>query len=189
MTVMSPFKPLGDRARWRVLYELLRKLRVGDTLTYEEMGAALHLDPVAERQTIQLAMRRAARELEQVDKHAVDVRANVGYEIVAPASHGELAKRHQRKSHRSLTRGHSKVVNVDFNGMDPEARKAIELMASAFAAQLDFNRRMDVRQANLERAVEAVTKRADERAERTEVELDELKARLARLEQKTSGPD
>jgi hypothetical protein len=186
---MSPFTPKGERARWQVLYDLLRDLPVGDTLTYKRMGVALALDPELDRHTMQLAMRRAARELEKVDKRAVDSITNVGYRIVEPEQHAGLAKRHQRKSHRSLERGQSKVVNVDFNGMEPDTRRAIELMASAFASQLEFNRRMDVRQANLERAVEAVSSQADERAGRTEAELAELRERLRRLEEKTSGSE
>lgn len=178
---MRPFQPVGSRARWRVLYDLLRPLRVGDLLTYDQMAAALELDPEADRHTIQLAMRRAARELETVNKHTVDVVVNKGYRVVEPEQQLGLARRHQRKASKSLVRGQSKVVNVDFNLIDPETRKAFEVMAGAFAAQLDFNRRMDVRQANLEKAVDAVAGQAD----RTDEEIAELRARLRRLEEQT----
>lgn len=183
---MSPFKPVGDRARWRVIYDLLRKLNVGDILSYDEMGDALDVDPGKDRLTIQLAMRRAARELEVADKHAVDAVTNEGYRIVEPTEQAALAHRHQKKARRSLARGQSKVVNVDFNLIGPETRKAFEIMAGAFAAQIDFNRRMDIRQRHLEKAVEAVTVRTEENAQRTDEELAELRARLRRLEEKTS---
>jgi leucyl aminopeptidase len=184
---MSPFRPVGDRPRWRVIYDLLRKLNVGDLLSYEEMGHALDLDADTDRLTIQLAMRRAARELEVVDKHAVDAVTNQGYRIVEPNEQAHLARRHQRKANRSLARGQSKVVNVDFNQIDPETRKAFEIMAGAFAAQIDFNRRMDVRQRNLEKAVEAVSARTEEKALRTDEELAELRARLRRLEERRTS--
>lgn len=186
---MAAFQPAGDRARWRVIYDLLRKREIGDLLSYDEMAAALDLDAVKDRTTIQLAMRRAARELESVDKRAADVVANEGYRIVEPGEHASLARRHQRKANRSLARGQSKVVNVDFNLIDAETRKAFEVMASAFAAQIAFNRRMDVRQANLERAVETVTRRSEEHAQRTEQEIEALRERLRRLEEKTSGSE
>lgn len=186
---MSPFQPSGAQARWRVIYGLLRELDVGDMLSYDDMAHALDLDPVKDRTTIQLAMRRAARELETADKHAVDVVVNEGYRIVEPVEHADLARRHQKKANKSLVRGRSKVDNVDFNGMEPNARKAIELMAAAFAAQIDFNRRMDVRQANLEKAVEAVTKQSAENKQRTDEEIAELRARLRRLEERTSGSE
>lgn len=183
---MTAFEPVGEQARWRVLYSLVKDVAVGAVLTYEEMATALDLDPLKDRTTIQLAMRRAARELETVDKRAVDALTNQGYRVVEPEEHAVLARRHQRKSNRSLARGHSKVVNVDFNQMEPEARKAIELMASAFASQMEFNRRMDVRQANLEKAVDAVTRQTEMQAERTDEEIAALHDRLRRLEEKTS---
>lgn len=179
---MVPFTPSGDRARWRVLYDLLTARKIGDLLTYAQMGTALGLHPVKDRTTMQLAMRRAAREFEQTDKRAVDAVPNEGYRIVEPEEHADLAKRHQVKSRRSLQRGQSKVVNVDLSGVEPETRKAIELMAQAFAAQLDFNRRMDVRQRHLEQALETVT----DKQERTDEQLTELQERLRRLEERTS---
>lgn len=62
--------------------------------------------------------------------------------------------------------------------MDIESRKAFEAVARAFAMQMEFNRRFDTRQKRLEDVVETVSNRA----ERTEAELEELRARLARLE-------
>lgn len=184
---MSPFQPAGGRARWRVIYDLLKVRKVGDVLDYDEMALALELDPLKDRTVIQLAMRRAAKELETVNKHAVDAVPNEGYCIVQPSEHVNLARRHQTKARRSLVRGHSKVVNVDFNAMDPEARKAFEIIAGAFAAQLDFNRRMDIRQSHLERAVKAVTEQTEEQSQRTDGEIEALKARLRRLEEKRTS--
>jgi hypothetical protein len=184
--VMSPFTPIGPTARWRTLYGLLRALEVGDVLTYETMAVALDLDPAKDRAITQLAMRRAARELEEQDKHAVEPITNVGYRIVEPETHVVLAKRHQRKAGRSLERGHSKVVNVNLNDVSPELRHIIEVGALAMAAQMDFNRRMDLRQSNLEQAVQAV----HTKTERTDEELSDLRERLARLEQRrTSGSE
>ncbi|BBC66956.1 hypothetical protein MMRN_38520 [Mycobacterium marinum] len=116
---MSPFEPAGAVARWRVLYDLLGERTVGDVLTYDTMAEALELDPVKDRHTIQVAMRRAAKELEQEDKHALEPVQNVGYRIVEPEEHLKLARQHQRRSSRALVRGHSKVVNVDLSSVDP----------------------------------------------------------------------
>ncbi len=175
---MSPFEPSADKARWRVLYEHLSRRKPGDLFTYEEMGEALGLDPVADRHTMQLAMRRAAKEFLYVDKHAVDSVTNVGYRVVLPPEHMQLARRQQRRSSKALKLGHSQVTNVDFNQMGPEERKAFELVARAIGMQMDFNRRMDVRQKRMEDAVGAVVARHD----RSEEEIAELRARLERLE-------
>jgi len=186
---MSPFNPSGERARWRILYDLLSARTVGDVLTYDQMGKALDLDPRKDRTPIQLAMRRAASELEHVDKQAVDSIVNVGYIIVKPEEHLGLAKRHQRRASTQLVRGHSKVVNVDFNEMEPETRKAFEVMAGAFARQIDFMQRIDVRQRHLEEAVATVTRQTEEQAQRTDEDIEELRARLRRLEEKAIGSE
>lgn len=182
---MTPFEPAGEEARWKVVYRLLKSKSVGDVLTYAEMGEALGMDPDEDRHSMQMALRRAAKEYLTVDQHALDVMPNVGYRVVTPPEHMNLAKRQQRRSRKALTRGHAQVVHVDMNGMEPEVRKGFELMALAFSAQMSFMKRMDVRQSRLEQAVSAVTPRV----ERTETEVAELRERLARLEGQTVQPE
>lgn len=177
---MMAFEPKGDQARWRTLYAMLQDREVGDVITYTVMAEALELDPVADRTTIQLAMRRAAKEYLEVEKRSVKAVSGTGYEVITPQGKLGLARLHQKKAGRSLQRGQSQVVNVDFQGMDPEVRKAFEVMAGAFAAQLDYTRRLDVRQSNLEQAVQAVSDRSDA----TDAALAELQRRLDALEQR-----
>ncbi len=177
---MSPFEPAGETARWRVLYDLLTERTVGDILTYDVMAEALDLDAAEDRHTIQVAMRRAGKELEQEDKHAVESVTNVGYRIVEPEEHLRLARGQQKRSSRALARGHSKVVNVDLSNVDPEVRQAFQVVASAFAMQMEFNRRTDIRQKKLEDALETVR----EKSTRTDEEVAALRERLERLEQR-----
>lgn len=173
-----PFEPIGDRARWRVIYDLLRKTATSEVITYQELADALGLHPDDDRHTIQMAVRRAAREHEEADNRALDVIPNTGYVIVPAPEHLRLARDHHKRASKSLARGHSKVVHVDLSALEPETRHAFEVVARAFALQMEFNKRFDVRQAKLEEAVDAMS----QRTERTEEEIAELKARLARLE-------
>ena len=182
---MAPFEPVGETARWRIIYDLLQPLATGSTLTYETIGEALGLGASGDRHTIQMAARRAGAESERVDKRAIEAIKNVGYRIVEPEEHGRLAVYQQRRSSRALKSGRSKVVNVDLTGLEPEVRKAFEVMAQAFAMQLDFNRRMDVRQKRLETAVNSI----EERHDRSASEVAELKARLERLEKLTGDKE
>lgn len=175
---MSPFEPVGDIPRWRVLYAMLQPLEPGNVITYTDMCAALEL-PETLRSVVQNAIRRAAREFEVRERHALEPVPNVGYRVVKAEEHMVLARQHQSKSSRALARGHSKVVNVDLSGLDPEARKAFGVVAQAFAAQMDHNRRMDIRQKNLEQALKSMEIKTD----RTEDEVAELRARLEKLEQ------
>lgn len=177
------FEPIGDRARWRVIYDMLRELDVGDVLTYEAAGEALDLEPTKDRHAIQMAVRRAAKEHEREDRRALDAVPNFGYRIVETEQHLALARRHQRKSDRSLDRAKSKVVNVDLTGVDTEVRRAFEVTATALSMLADYSRRLDVRQRNLEEAVRATQERQDRSGE----QIAELHARLDRLERGASG--
>jgi len=176
---MSPFQPLGDQARWRVIYDLLVETATGDTLRYDAMGKALHLDPYKDRHAIQMAVRRAAREHERQDRRALEPVPNIGYRVVEPPEHLTLARKHSVKSGRSLERARSKVTNIDLTGLDPEVRQAVEWTAQALMMVADYSRRLDIRQRNLEQAVNA----GQERQDRSESEIAELRARLDRLEE------
>lgn len=175
-----PFEPQGPRARWRIVYDILTARKVGDTVTYDEMAAALELDPDDDRHAIQMAMQRAGKEFLRVDNHAVASVPNVGYRIVEPEEHMKLAQAQQRRSNLALSRGKDSVTHVDLSGMEPEVRKSFEVVARAFAMQMEFNRRMDVRQSQLETVLDTVVNRTV----RTDEEVRELKARLERLESK-----
>lgn len=180
---MAPFEALGEQARWRTIYDLLTQTETGGILSYRTMSAALNLDPVKDRHVIQMAMRRAAREHENFDKRAVEAVPNVGYRVVLPPEHMRLARQQQARSSRALVAGRSKVVNVDLNGLEPEVRQAFQVVAQAFAMQMDFNRRMDVRQQKLEEAMETIAQRHG----RSELEISELRERLARLERREAS--
>lgn len=177
---MSPFVPAGDQARWRTIYALLTPLKVDDVITYRALGDALGLHPDEDRHSIQMSMRRAARELEEFDKRALDVVPNVGYRVVPAPEHLVLAKRQQRRAGKALQRGHSKVVNVDLNGMEPVVANAMQVMAQAFSIQMDLNRRFNARQDKLEAAVIEISGRS----EKSESEVADLRRRLEELERK-----
>jgi hypothetical protein len=176
---MSPFQPKGVTARWRLIYQELRSVDIGDVVTYERLGEVLELDPEGDRHRIQMAVRRAAEQYLKDDKRALDSVPNEGYQVVDASGHLQLARRHQSKSSKELVRGHAKSVNVDLSGVAPEVKHALEVVARGFAVQMDFNRRFDVRQKRLEEALATV----NERTGRSEAEIAELRARLERLEE------
>lgn len=175
---MSNFEPVGERARWLEVYDLLVATETNGIVTYEAMATALGLDPNTDRQLLQMTMRRAAKQHEVVDKRAVTAVPNRGYRVVEPAEHLGLARRQQVRSARALKRGHSKAVNVDMSKIEPETRKALDMVASVIAMQMDFNRRAETKLAAHERAIQSLTAAT----ERTEQEREEFRERLERLE-------
>lgn len=177
------FNPLGDQARWKTVYEILQKTEVNDVLTYEEMGEALGLHPASDRHLIQAAVHRAAKELLEVERHALMAITNVGYRVVTAEEHLLLARGHQRKSHKQLALAQDKVEYVDLSEVDPITRRAFGLVAEALSAQADFNRRMDIRQRNLASKVAEIQQDHSRTKQRTEDEIQILRARLRRLEE------
>jgi hypothetical protein len=176
----------GGIARWRIIYdELLSDMQIGDVLTYEAMGTVLGLDPEADRPALQQAAQRAGKEFLVNQKHALKVRANVGYEVVEPAKHIELAQKHQKKATRSLKRGHAQVANLDLTELPEDLRKVAGVMVMGFTAQMDFNRRFSAGQRRMEQVLSTLA----ESTERTADELAEMRERMARLEAYQQGQD
>lgn len=153
---MRPFEPVGDRARWRVVYELLRLVLVDMVITYDELAEALELDADKDRRKIQQAMSRAARELLKVDKHAVEVVPNEGYRVVKPNEHLGLAQRKGKRAERALARGHETVTNVDFNELEASTRHTFELVGRAMSWQIGMMKRLDSRQRDFEQSLSSV---------------------------------
>jgi len=178
----QPFEPVGAKARWKTVYELIRKTPTGTVITYQQLADALGLDAEKHRMAIRQAVIRAAKEHEEKDKRAIDVVRGEGYRPVEARTNIELARRHQKKAGRSLARGHSKAVNVDLNGVEPQVRAALETIGHAFVLQMDFNKRFEGKQARLEETVREIADSQAEDRKRTAEEVAELRARLARLE-------
>lgn len=176
----SYFKPVGERARWLEVYDLLVATEMNGLVTYEAMGVALGLDPEdsKDRLLIQGAMRRAAKEHEVVNNRAVTAVTNQGYRVVEPKEHLGLAKRHQKRSTRSLERAHSKAVHVDMSKVEPETRKALDMMAQVIGLQMEYQDRAEKKLAAHDRAIESLV----QARERTEAERQEFRERLERLE-------
>jgi hypothetical protein len=175
---MAPFKPVGDRARWRVVYDMLTAAQVGDVITYEDMGAELELDPEKDRHLIQMAVRRAARQYLTEDLRALESVPNIGYTVVESAKQLVLAERHQVKARRSIRRGREQVTHVDVSGLDETTRQMFEIMAWKFTQQDEAIRRLDVRQQRMQRQVDA----AVSVTQQTSDEVAALRARLEKLE-------
>lgn len=140
------FKPIAERARWRMIYDLFRGAGVGETVTYDQMAAALGLHWKRDRHALQMAARRAGLELERVDKRAADAVKNIGYRVVQPAEVLGLGRRRNRKAGTQIQRGSITTSAVDLNDVDPATRAALETLARGFAMQAEINRRFAAKQ-------------------------------------------
>lgn len=155
------FKPISERARWRMVYDLMRKAEINDTVTYEQMGEMLDLDPERFRHELQMAARRAGLELERVDRRAADAVRNVGYRIVEPAEILGLGRRRNRKAGKQIQRGAITTQAVDLNEVDGPTRQALETLARGFAVQGELNRRVLAKQQQHDDLIDTLLKRVD----------------------------
>ena len=155
------FKPLGERARWRMVYDLMRVADTGQVVTYEAMAEPLGLDPQRHRHELQMAARRAGLELEKVNKRAADAVRNVGYRIVEPAEILGLGQRRNRKAGSQIKRGGITTRAVDLNAVDAPTRAALETLARGFAVQAEVNRRVLAKQEEHDDLINTLLKRVD----------------------------
>lgn len=183
-----PFEPVGDVARWRTLYELLAAANVDEVVTYADMADALDLDPVKDRRTIQGAITRAAAELLEINKHAIEPIRNAGYRIVKPAEHLVLAQRRSKKAERSLVRSSQVVTHVDYNGLASDVRRNFEAVGRVLAFQIGVMRRLDIRQRDLEESLVEVQSGVQQ-TQRDVQSHDERIAWLEEQERRRTGGD
>jgi len=169
--VSEAFKPLGERSRWRMIYELFQKAKIGETVTYEQIGEALGLHPKRHRHEMQMAARRASVELARVDRHEVDAVRNVGYRVVEHREILGMARRRNRRAGNQLVRGQVTAQAVDLNQVDEEMRKGLETLARGLAAQSEINRAVGARLKRHEQIMNGLGGR-----------LETLEERLRRLE-------
>lgn len=143
---MTPFMPEGEIARWRIIYDLIRQLEPGEVITYEVMAEALKMRPKVDRHIIQMAARRALKELLDVDHRGADAVKNVGYRVAMPMEHLGLAQKRGARAGRQVAHGLAVSTKVDLNGVDDATRGALETLAHGFAVQGEINRRMLAKQ-------------------------------------------
>lgn len=174
------FEPVGELARWRALLPLFVEVERGTVVTYDELAEALDLDPTKDRRAIQAAVGQAQKTLSREHDRSLTPVRNVGYRVVLPNEHVDLAGRQQRKGRKAIARAQGHVDHVDLSSLSDEGRQIVYAAARALSWQQQQIRRLDLRQADLEHVLMSVTSRQD----RSEAEHATHATRLAELERK-----
>jgi hypothetical protein len=190
----------GELARWRLLYDVMFKLRPGDLITYVEMADLLGLDitVAGNKAMVHGALRKAADELLARHKMVFHLVRGRGYQVARPGQVIEVAREHQARAFAEIESGHTKIEAVDLSQVDTTTARLIEATAMGFSRQTAMMRQFDVRQKRLETAMVALAEtaytavnRAAETATRVDAndaDLAELRQRVAELEaQRNSG--
>lgn len=119
-----PFTPKGDEPEWQMIYDHLITLDVGDKVTYGTLSALLER-PFGDNRAPYYA---AVRRLQQSRKKTLKNIPGVGYIVVEPKEHLDLAHNHVRRSHRQL-RMAGERLEVDRSQLDPTTRQKFEALS------------------------------------------------------------
>lgn len=144
---MAPFKPVGEIAQWRMVYDEFRKTEVGETISYEDLATLLGVDAEVDRPRVQAAARLAARHLLELDDRAVETVPRVGYRIAPAVRQIPMAGHQVDRAGRALDKGKQLTTHVRLDELSEPERQIVHGMALMFAQVGEWarqiNRRVD----------------------------------------------
>lgn len=158
--------------------EALRSRKPGEVVPYSEL---VQLIGVEDHKGVQSAVNSAKYRLALDYLMAVESVPGVGYRVVPSRERVRLARTDQHRAQQALKRGRRTAIYVDVRELDSSDRDLLEKTAQSLALQLDFARRMDVRQDSIDAALRTVPTGSKSSGERTRDEIKRLEARLAAL--------
>jgi chaperonin cofactor prefoldin len=143
-----PFQVKGEQPEWRMVYDALPRA-FDSVITYDQLGKILGRDFRTNRGPIY----RANAELLEMDQRALAPVRNVGYRVVQPAEHEDLAKRDHKSARRKLRKAVAEVSHVDKKDLPADVRARIEGLELAYRRHEQILRRLDDRTKRTEKAV------------------------------------
>lgn len=118
----TPFQPKGDRPEWQIVYDHLRTLNIGDTITYATLDRLLDRDFTPDRSPIY----RARYQLEANDRRTLANVVGVGYRIAHPSDHLDLAQMHHRKMRRQLKFRRGRLSSTQREALTNDERRRLD---------------------------------------------------------------
>lgn len=166
------FEPGPGLSESDVIYARLCELDVGDVLGYGELDEMLGREFRRSRSPFYVASRRYGR----ARHRALVPVPNVGYRVVDAPEHELIARKHHKKSRRSLNRSRFAVETADRSRLSAEDVRRFDELEQTIARQQDMIRRLDLRQGRVEKTLEVTA----ERQSVSEARLAELEAAMRR---------
>jgi hypothetical protein len=136
------FETKGSQAQWRTVYDALVRMDIGNTITDEELVALL---PDAAEGSVRSAFYRALQEMERERKRSFARVRGVGYRMVQPIEHADLARGQHRKAKRRLKSAHSKAHSADRSLLTQEERQRLDALEINLSRQRDMIARLNGR--------------------------------------------
>lgn len=182
----------GPVSQRQIVVELMAEREFDSITTYEELAAALNMSAtdMRDRQNIRSIVHSARSSLAQDFHRTLESVRSVGYRIIRPEEHVTVAGALQRKAGRTVALARTTVESVDLAELSPEGRKIAMAAAAALGYQASMIQRMDLRQANVEAVLNAVTEKVEETVAATEehqTRLAQMEQRIAEMEKRTKA--
>lgn len=173
----APFEPQGEISKRQMLVELFSNTPVDSVVSYAEMEELLEAD----RSVVQAIVHQAQSALSRIHNVSLKSVRNVGYRVVPPIEHVDLALAQQKKARRGMGRSRRHVDHVDMSQLTEQERQIISNVAGVLARQQAQIQRIDKRQAVLENAFTAKVQGDVKKDAATQSRLSRIEAELARL--------
>lgn len=141
-TLMSPFKPKGETAQWRIVYDILRGASEGATVTYDQLAESLDMDPKADRARIQAAARKAASKLLETDNRAVEVHAETGYVMVPANRQIAMAGKQIERATHHIDKGKELTTHIQVDELSDRERGIVQAMLLGFSQVGEYVRQI-----------------------------------------------
>lgn len=160
MTATEAFQPKAEVAEWRMVYGILEGRDFGDVITYAELDQALGRDFRQNRGPLY----RAAEELLAEQRRALTAVPNQGYRVVEAREHEDLARADHKSARRKIRRGIRRLSGADRSRLTDAEKARIDLL------ELGYRRH------------DQMLRRLDQRVEKQNTEIQEVKAQVADLQ-------
>lgn len=139
---MSPFKPKGETAQWRIVYDIFRSTPEGATVTYDQLAEPLAMDPRRDRHRIQAAARKAATHLLEKDNRAIEVHTETGYVMVPANRQIHMAGKQIERATHHLDRGKDLTTFIQVDDLNDRERGIVQAMLLGFSQVGEYTRQL-----------------------------------------------
>jgi hypothetical protein len=147
----SPFAPKGDASEWFMVYERIKRLEVGELVTYAELDELLGRDFRMNRSPMYRAQEEMQKEL-----HRTTIAVNgKGYRIAHAREHEKIAKGHYLASRRQVTKAVNVSAAADRSQLTREEITRIDALELTMRTYGNMMKRLDTAESRREEWTEA----------------------------------
>lgn len=169
------FTPIGEKSHREIVVEAFKDVSYDDVVSYEHLSEILGFDVKTSNRS---AIYAAQRTLEKDYHKTLDAVVGVGYRVIRPEEHVDLANRHHKRARRQVTRAINKTASAN--------RSVLTATDQARLDRVEIN--LKRQQKELTR-LDAEVKRVSERVDAQQKTNEETETRYAKIVRalKTAG--